>query len=454
MTAVRQNAQQFSSQAREEDLKGILDFARKAKVETGFGYLNSDGTVDTSRPVELWITCRMTHVYALAHLQGYEGAAEIAKHGVDSLRGPFHDEEYGGWYSAISHELQDLHAVDERKAAYAHAFVVLAASSATIAGIEGARELLDQALSNQDERWWEAGAEKVYESFDRTFTQTEAYRGVNANMHTTECYLAAYDATDDEKWLARALGILQWVIDGQARNNNWRIPEHYDPNWNVIGDYNIDKPKDPFRPYGYTPGHGLEWARLALHAGSQWAQRHGDAPEWILPAARALFEQAIADGWHADGQDGFVYTNDDDGQPVARERMHWVLCEALGAATVLADALAGEGGYTAQQRAAAMGMEADFDSDRGKNLTLIGEIEEETQDAITQLVKWCDLWWDYAQSYLIEKPGHWYHELDHNNQVSTVTWPGKPDAYHVVQCLLLPDLPVAPTFARALREAK
>ena len=434
MSVVQQNARSFTPQARGEDLQGILEFARQARVETGFGYLNSDGSVDANRPVELWITCRMTHVFALAHLRGFEGAEELAAHGVQSLRNAFKDHDYGGWFSAVSHHLADLHPVDDRKASYAHAFVVLAASSAKIAGIEGAAELLEEALANQDERWWEDGAEKVYESFDRTFTETEDYRGVNANMHTTECYLAAYDATDDEKWLHRALGILQWVIDGQARGNDWRIPEHFDAHWNALPDYNIDKPKDPFRPYGYTPGHGLEWARLALHAGAQLAQKEGQAPTWILPAARALFERAVADGWHADGEDGFVYTTGEDGEPVARERMHWVLCEALGAATVLASALAGEGGYRME------------DSET--------ETAAATAEALqVELVDQCDQWWDYAQRYLIEKPGQWYHELDEKNHVSTITWPGKPDAYHVVQCLLLPDLPVAPTFARALKEA-
>jgi sulfoquinovose isomerase len=34
--------------------------------------------------------------------------------------------------------------------------------------------------------------------------------------------------------------------------------------------------------------------------------------------------------------------------------------------------------------------------------------------------------------------------------VSTRTWRGKPDAYHIVNAMLLPDLPLAPTPATAL----
>ena len=42
-------------------------------------------------------------------------------------------------------------------------------------------------------------------------------------------------------------------------------------------------------------------------------------------AARALFDRAMADGW--DGS-GLVYTTDESGQPVVRDRFHWVVCEA------------------------------------------------------------------------------------------------------------------------------
>ena len=31
-------------------------------------------------------------------------------------------------------------------------------------------------------------------------------------------------------------------------------------------DYNRDQPAHPFRPYGVTPGHGLEWSRLTVQA--------------------------------------------------------------------------------------------------------------------------------------------------------------------------------------------
>jgi sulfoquinovose isomerase len=406
---------------RSEQFDAIVDFAKNSRVDTGFGYLDANGSVDTSKPVELWITCRMTHVFSLASIKGDEGAAELAEHGIKALSRAFLDEEYGGWYSAIGHSLDPVEVVDGTKAAYAHAFVVLAASSATIAEIPGAAELLELALTNQDDYWWEAEHAKVRESYNREMTETEDYRGVNANMHTVESYLAAFDATSDMQWLHRAVAILNWVINEQAANNDWRIPEHYTTDWEPIPDYNIDKPKDPFRPYGYTPGHGLEWARLALHAGAQMARIGESVPRWIRDSAEKLIERAVEDGWDVDGQPGFVYTTDREGKPVARERMHWVACEAIGAVVTLASAFDGEDGF------------------------------EPSQDK-APLWGWAEQWWSYCEDNLIEAPGRWWHELDENNQPSTVTWPGKPDAYHVAQMLLLPDLPLAPTFALALKQ--
>ena len=89
----------------------------------------------------------------------------------------------------------------------------------------------------------------------------------------------------------------------------------------------------PFEPYGVTVGHGLEWSRLVLQVR---AARGDGAPDWMLPAAEGLFDRAVADGWDADGAEGFVYTTDWDGSPVVRDRMHWVVAEAICAAAALA----------------------------------------------------------------------------------------------------------------------
>ena len=119
---------------------------------------------------------------------------------------------------------------DSGKETYGHAFVVLAASSATVAGHPDGRRLLDDALTLMDKRLWSESDGMVVDRCDEAFTTVEPYRGVNANMHTVEALLAASDVTGDPLWRARALRITERVL-GFARDSSWRIPEHYDEGW-------------------------------------------------------------------------------------------------------------------------------------------------------------------------------------------------------------------------------
>ncbi len=403
------------------EFRALVDFARNSKVPAGFGYMGADGEVDLNKPIELWINGRMTHVFALATLYGIEGAREYMQHGVKSLTDYFRDHDYGGWYASIESVPRDGRgvAVNDRKEAYAQAFVILAAASALAAGEEAAAPLLQAALDEQLEHWYDPATGKVAESWNREFTEAEDYRGINANMHTVEALISAADVLGDVELLERATGVLKFVYD-TAKDRGWRIPEHYTTEWEIIEDYNEDEPAHPFRPYGITPGHGLEWARLMLHARGSRADAGLDVPDWMLEAGQQLMAAAVQDGWDVDGNPGFVYTTDFEGNPVVTQRMHWVLTEAVGVASVLAKALAAEG--------------------------------QAADAALLRHQAW--QWWNYAQEHLIESPGRWVHELDPQNQFANATWDGKPDVYHAAQMTLLPRLPVSPTFAAALRDGK
>ena len=168
----------------------------------------SRGSTTTARPsstvpVELWITCRMTHVYALGHLLGRPDCAALVDHGVAALRGRFRDGVNGGWWAQVG---PDGPTVTD-KTAYEHAFVVLAAASATAADRPGARELLDEALTVLLDHFWDDEFGMVVEQWDESWTTLDAYRGVNANMHTVEALLSAADVLDDASLRDRALRI-------------------------------------------------------------------------------------------------------------------------------------------------------------------------------------------------------------------------------------------------------
>jgi mannose/cellobiose epimerase-like protein (N-acyl-D-glucosamine 2-epimerase family) len=410
-----------------EETARLLRFAKGARDPAG-GYgrqLLHGGLIDGGA-CELWVTGRMTHVFALGEMLGHPGSGELVEHGLAGLRGRLHDDVHGGWFAAVGGgsgggsraDVGPGEPVDDRKPFYQHCFVLLGAASALVAGHGDARELLDEALEVAERRFWDETAGMPRENWDRGWTETEAYRGVNATMHGVEAFLAVYDATGDTVWRDRALRMTERVVHGFARagvrgdavrggaGTAWRIPEHFDPDWNPLPDHNREHPADPFRPYGATVGHALEWSRLCLHLGVALGP---DAPAWLLADARALFEVAVADGWSADGGTGFVYTVDWDGTPVVHERMSWVAAEAVAAATVLHQ-VTGDARYLEQQRT----------------------------------------WWEWIRAHLVDAAGAWHPELGRDNRPSATVWTDQPEVYHAVQATLFPRIPLRPSVAQAV----
>jgi mannose/cellobiose epimerase-like protein (N-acyl-D-glucosamine 2-epimerase family) len=370
--------------------------------------------VVVERPVETWITCRMTHTAALEVLRG--GAAAQACRplldvGYAALTGRLRDAEHGGWLPAVGGTSPQ----PTEKVAYAHAFVVLAGASLTAAGHPGGRDLLDEALEVFDAHFWDESAGMAREQFDRAWTRCEDYRGVNANMHTVEAMLAAGEVLGDSRFTDRALRIIRRVVGGFATANSWRLPEHFDADWNVRWDYNRDRPADQFRPYGVTIGHVLEWSRLALNTRHTLGDRAGE-PEWdfLVTDAAAMFEAGVSRGWGVDGADGLVYTTDFADRPIVRERLHWVVCEGIAAAWALFE-----------------------DTDRA------------------EFHDWYDRLWAYAERHLLDdEHGGWIHELAPDNTPGSSIWWGKPDLYHAYQCALVPLLPGMVSFAGACAHAR
>lgn len=360
----------------------------------GAAVLGERGEPLLDQPAQLWITARTVHVYALGTLLGVPGSRPVAEAALAGLAGPFADAEHGGWRAVLGE--------DGAKSCYDHAFVLLAGSGAVAAGLPGSDGLFAEAQRVFVARFWDDAAGMVVDAWDATWSEPDAYRGLNSSMHAVEALLATADVTGDPAWRERAARIATRVVELGAAHA-WRLPEHFASDWTPLLDHHRDRPADPFKPYGATVGHGLEWSRLLL-------QLEASGGPALTGAAVALYDRAITDGWQVDGAPGFVYTTDWEGTPVVRQRMHWVAAEAIGAAAVLWR-------RTGEQR---------YADDYAR-------------------------WWDYAARHLLDRDGgSWWHELDPENRPAAGTWAGKPDLYHAVQATLIPRLPVAPSLATAL----
>ncbi len=372
-------------------------------------YLGDDGTPWTEKNREAYVTCRMAHVYSIASLMGYEGSEALVDAAVKGLRGELRDKEHDGWYEGLTPGGGHL----SGKQCYAHAFVILAGTSAYLAGRPEAEELLQEALEVYDRYYWNEEEGLSCDNWNTEFTVMDDYRGLNANMHSVEAFLAVADAAGKEEYRVRAGRIIDHVLDW-AKDNHWRIPEHYTKDWEPDLEKNREKPDDPFKPYGATPGHGLEWARLI----TQWAlSTYKEDKEGMLPyikVSEELFRRAVEDAWNADGAPGICYTTGWDGKPIVHERMHWTLAEGINTAAVL---------YHVTKK-------------------------QEYADAYAAFMQYLD------EKVLDHVNGSWFHQMDQNNQVTGTVWPGKPDIYHALQATLIPYYAPEASIALAVKEKR
>ena len=173
--------------------------------------------------------------------------------------------------------------------------------------------------------FWDETAGAYFDERDDTLQTLSPYRGQNANMHMCEALLAAYQASGEIKYLDRAERLANKFAFELAAQSGGQIWEHYDADWNVDLDFNIDKPNDRFKPWGFQPGHQTEWTKLLLilneaRPHEKWTQK-----------AKSLYDKALKTGWDEDFG-GLVYGVAPDGSFCASEKYFWVQSESFAAA--------------------------------------------------------------------------------------------------------------------------
>ena len=380
----------------------LLDFFGGAvDPDGGFRALATDGAPMPGPPLrQLHSSARMVHCYSIATLMGRPGASDIVDHGLDFLWRGHRDARHGGYHWSIGADGP----VDATKQAYGHAFVLLAASSAKVAGHPDADRLLADVTQILHARFWDEAAGATREEFAADWSPLEggAYRGQNSNMHLTEALMAAFEATGDAHYLQMAERIADLIVNRHARAMGWRLPEHFHSDWTLDKNYSGSP---MFRPFGTTPGHWLEWARLLV----QLHELGGRRLDWAVGASRALFMQAVNEGWDKE-KGGFYYTLEWTGAPRIRDRYWWPCAEGIGAAHALGEA---------------------------------------TGEAVFE--DWYRRIWDFCAAHLIDaEHGGWHPQLDENLRPNSDPFFGKPDIYHALQACLIPLLPLTGSVTRGL----
>lgn len=259
--------------------------------------------------------------YATAYrLYGQTNHLEWAQRGLDYLT-QVHRQDNGRYVWLLERDK----IADERVMAYGHAFVILAAASCIRAGIDTARQTLHEVHAFMEDNFWDEAAGAYADERNASLDVLDPYRGQNANMHMCEALLAAWQATGEVAFLDRAEQLANRFAFDLAEQSGGQIWEHYDANWQVDMQFNIDKPNDRYKPWGFQPGHQVEWSKLLLILNEE---RPND--KW-LPKARDLYERAISSGWDTE-HGGLVYGVAPDGGFCAAEKYFWVQSEAFAAA--------------------------------------------------------------------------------------------------------------------------
>lgn len=299
-----------------------------------YQFFRDDGSIYDHHTRHLVSSTRFVFNYAMAAVAfDNDEYRQVARHGLRFLREHHRNPQTGGYAWLLDAEGVQ----DGTNHCYGLAFVLLAYATAIKAGIDEARPWLEETYQLMERYFWSSQDGLFRDEISADWQTISAYRGQNANMHSCEAMLAAFEATQDAKYLDLAYTLARRITVDQAALADGLIWEHYDEHWQLDWTYNRDNPRHLFRPWGFQPGHQTEWTKLLLIL-----DRH--RPEdWMLERARALFERALKHAWDAEFG-GICYGFAPDGSICDGDKYFWVQAESLAAAALLA-CRTGEAGY-------------------------------------------------------------------------------------------------------------
>lgn len=285
-----------------------------------FQNFRDDGSVYDPVNRHLVSSTRFVFNYAEAYRRGYgEHYADWARMGLKYLETHHRVDATGhfGWMHGDE--------LDNTAMAYGQAFVILAYSHAHLAGLTDGTAAIAAVHQLLDEQFYEPEHRAYADERSADLQTLDPYRGQNANMHLCEAYIAAYRATQDPIYFDRANSLARRFAGELAGVSGGLIWEHYDADWNPDWQYNIDKPDDLFKPWGFQPGHQNEWAKLLL-------QLNALKPDsWYVERAKALFDDAVEKGWDSEFG-GLVYGFAPTGEFADAQKYFWVQAESIAAA--------------------------------------------------------------------------------------------------------------------------
>ena len=324
MSAIKE----FSSQEfLHQHIQSILAFYDGNVCDPDGGYFQNfydDGSHFDTDFKQLVSSTRIVVNYANAYAAfGKQEYKQNALHGL-------HFVENNHWQNdtqTYAWTLRNNQPEDMTQQAYGYAFVLLAYSIAKSKGVIDSDKGIYQTYDLLEQRFWQPEF-GLYADEISAEGELSSYRGQNANMHLCEAMIAAFEATEDAKFLSRAKNIAENITQRQADHTDGLVWEHFTESFDIDWEYNKDDPKNLYRPWGFQPGHQTEWTKLLLSI-----YRHDDNPAYLTKAAE-LFDRAYQTAWDKE-HGGLIYGFDPDGNWCDDDKYFWVQAESLAAAAML-----------------------------------------------------------------------------------------------------------------------
>ena len=190
----------------------ILSFYNKNSFDKNGGFFNvflNDGSIFDKENRHLVSSCRFVFNYANAYLMTKDNKyKELCNHGLEFII----NKHRNIITNHFSWQITNEKVVDGRAMAYGYAFVILAGSFAFKIGIKEGKELAEEAWNFMNKYFWEEKYSAYADELSPDLKILNPYRGQNANMHTVEALIAAYEILKEKKYLDRANLIAQQLF--------------------------------------------------------------------------------------------------------------------------------------------------------------------------------------------------------------------------------------------------
>jgi len=304
-----------------------LDFYEKNVIDNKGGFAQNffdDGRVFDVDQKKLVSSTRLIVNYALsAQLFDNNTYRQNALHGLKFLE----EQHYLKNEDKFVWTFKDGKPNDVTQQAYGYAFVLLAYSNLKKTNLIQSNDWIDKVYDLLESTFWQEEF-GLYADELSADNQLSDYRGQNSNMHLCEAMIAAFEATDNTKYLERAKILAYNIAIRQADLSQGLVWEHFNTQFEIDLEYNKNDPKNLYRPWGFQPGHQTEWTKLLLQLYKY------DPQTWMLERARSLFDQAFEVSWD-DKNGGLFYGFDLDKNICDDDKYFWVQAESFAAAAML-----------------------------------------------------------------------------------------------------------------------